>query len=211
MGKVRREKAGVGKVGGEGKAKKDNGQITKQNHGQIPRPLVCHPSVQQHSEILKHALEAVPKRLRLAQNGWTHMERKRMIIEDRISSLQMHVKRLAEIPPQIVIEERVVEQTVIVEKVIVQEKVVVQEKIVYVDRTPASANSHTNRPEPKFQAGQSVHQWWATWMPGAKVALGSIGKKGRPAWYSACVMHPPEWAETAYGGIGVTSWAYRVF
>ena len=67
MGKVRREKAGVGKVGGEGKAKKDNGHITKNSHGQIPRPLVCHPSVQQHSEILKHALEEVPKRLRLAQ------------------------------------------------------------------------------------------------------------------------------------------------
>ena len=108
----------------------------KQNHGQIPNPLVCHPSVQQHSEILKHALEEVPKRLRLAQNGWTHMERQRMIIEDRISSLQMQVKRLAEIPPRIVIEERIAEQ------------IIVQETIVYVDRTPAPSKSSTNRPEP---------------------------------------------------------------
>ena len=97
------------------------------------------------------------------------------------------------------------------EKIVVKDKLVVKEKIVYVDRTPASSTSNTNRPESKFQGGQSVHQRWATWMPGAKTTRESIGKKGRLAWYSASVMHALEWAETAYGGIIVTSWAYRVF
>ena len=43
------------------------------------------------------------------------------------------------------------------------------------------------------------------------IAQQSISKKGRPAWYSAVVLVPPQWAETAYGGIIVTSWAYQVF
>ena len=98
-----------------------------------------------------------------------------------------------------------VEKTVIVEKIVVQEKIVVEEKIVYADRSPASSKSSTCRPEPKFKSGQSVNQRWAPWMAGATTTRESIGKTGRPAWYSACVTLPPEWAETAYGGIIVTS------
>ena len=134
-----------------------------------------------------------------------------MVIEVIISSLQMQVGRLAEAPPQIIIEERVVEKTVIVEKVVVQEKIVVEEEIAYVDRSPASSKSSTSRPVPKLNAGQAVHQWWAPWMVAATKMRESIGKKGRPAWYSASVLVHHGWAETAYGGITVTSWAYNVF
>ena len=83
-----------------------------------------------------------------------------------------------------------VEKTVIVEKAVVQEKIVVEEKTVYVDRSPASSKSSTSRPEPKFKAGQAVHQWWAPWMAGATKMRVSVGKKGRPAWYSASVVVP---------------------
>ena len=114
-------------------------------------------------------------------------------------------------PPQIIIEERVVEKTVIVEKIVVQEKIVVEEETVYVDRSPASSTSSTSRPVPKFNAGQAVHQWWAPWMVAATKMRESIGKKGRPAWYSASVLVHPGWAETAYGGITVTPWAHNVF
>ena len=212
MGKVGNGKVGKGKgkAGGKGKAKDQGGDA----HNKQTRPLVCHPSVLQHSEIIIHpTIASASQKLREAEEGWIYiyMEGKRMVVEDQISSLQMQVGRLAEAPPQIIIEERVVEKTVIVEKVGVQEKIVVEEKIVYVDRSPASSKSSTSRPEPKFKAGQAVHRWWAPWMAGATTSRESIGKKGRPAWYSASVMLPPEWAETAYGGIIATSWAYRVF
>ena len=63
----------------------------------------------------------------------------------------------------------------------------VVEKTVYVDvEVPADG---ADRPPPKFLAGQSVHQWWASWMAGATTSpTGISGKTGRPAWYSASVL-----------------------
>ena len=44
------------------------------------------------------------------------------------------------------------------------------------------------RPKPLFKGGQSIHQWWASWMSGAyETPAGIKGKTGRPAWYSASV------------------------
>ena len=202
---------GKGKAGGKGKGK-DKGGDAHNKQDQITRPLVCHPSVLEYSEIIKHPTIALASQhLREAERGWRHMEGNRMAKEDQISSLQMKVWRLAEAPPQIIIEERVVEKTVIVEKIVVQENIVVEEKTVYVDRSPASSKSSTSRPEPKSKASQAVHQRWAPWMVAATKMRESIGKKGRPAWYSASVLVHPGWAETAYGGITVTSWAHNVF
>ena len=69
------------------------------------------------------------------------------------------------------------------EKIVVQEKIVIEEKIVevYVEKDAAPSG-------PRFRAGQSVHQWWAPWMDGAKEAPSRIKKKTRPAWFSSSVF-----------------------
>jgi hypothetical protein len=89
---------GKGKAGGKGKAK-DQGGDAHNKQDQITRPLVCHPSVLEYSEIIKHPTIALaPQQLREAERGWRHMEGKRMANEDQISSLQMKVWQLAEAP-----------------------------------------------------------------------------------------------------------------
>ena len=40
-------------------------------------------------------------------------------------------------------------------------------------------------PEPKFKTGQSVLQWWSSWMQSAAETPRSYNKKNRPAWFSA--------------------------
>ena len=57
MGKVGNGKVGKGKgkAGGKGKAK-DQGGDAHNKRDQITRPLVCHPSVLQHSETPYHRL-----------------------------------------------------------------------------------------------------------------------------------------------------------
>ena len=37
--------------------------------------------------------------------------------------------------------------------------------------------------QPKFQNGESVIQWWASWMQTAKEAPKSYNKSNRPAWF----------------------------
>ena len=90
---------GKGKAGGKGKGK-DKGGDAHNKQDQITRPLVCHPSVLEYSEIIKHPTIALASQhLREAERGWRHMEGNRMAKEDQISSLQMKVWRLAEAPP----------------------------------------------------------------------------------------------------------------
>jgi hypothetical protein len=93
---------GKGKAGGKGKGK-DKGGDAHNKQDQITRPLVCHPSVLQHSEIIKHpTIASVSQKVREAEEGWIYiyiyMEGKRRVVEDQISSLQMQVGRLAEAP-----------------------------------------------------------------------------------------------------------------
>jgi hypothetical protein len=50
------------------------------------------------------------------------------------------------------------------------------------------------RPLPKFATGQSVLQWWASWMKDAvKMPRSFSGKSGRPKWYSGEIVAVKEY------------------
>ena len=57
---------------------------------------------------------------------------------------------------------------------------------------------------PKFERGQSVHQWWAKRVVDAKVGMvpPTYSQKNRPAWYKAEVLaRKPEPEDIEYCGI----------
>ena len=69
------------------------------------------------------------------------------------------------------------------------------------------------RPDPKFQPGQSVLQWWSTLFKHATDATVplSYNKKKRPAWFSGEVTNPGVWADGfVYAGMPFTGWVYAV-
>ena len=148
------------------------------SHGRPPPVYVekAHPTEEEHRDIMWHKNhETMPKRLRLIEKGFRHMENQRMHKEDRLSDLRGALERKP------VVE--IVKEVVIQETVVVQEKIVAQEKIVkvYVEKDAAAS-------DPRFLAGQSVHKWWAPWMAGAKVTPTGIKGKSRPAWFSCVVF-----------------------
>ena len=98
-----------------------------------------------------------------------------MKAEDRLSGLIGIVERKDEEQAVVIVKDR------IVETIVQKEKIVVEEKIVYVEMADS-------RPEPKFRAGQGVHQWWAPWMPNAAQPPAGLKAKSRPAWFSSSVF-----------------------
>ena len=62
---------------------------------------------------------------------------------------------------------------------------------IYRKEERKAAEEGPPRPKPRFEMGQSVHHFWASWMAGAKANPRQINKKkkGRPHWYSAQVYH----------------------
>ena len=144
------------------------------------RPLLYvekpHPTEEQWSDIMwwnSNDVTKMPKRLKVAEKGFCHMELKRMLQEDRESKL----RRIAERTPD------VVEKIVYVEKEAAYQPshVVEIEKIVYVERDARPS-------EPLFKGGQAVHQFWAGWMPGCSESPAGIKGKARPAWFSSLVF-----------------------
>ena len=64
---------------------------------------------------------------------------------------------------------------------------------------------------PRFSTGQSVHQFWAKWMPGCDVMPERLNKKvPRPSWYSGQINAPPVFERIAYGGVVQETWGYVV-
>ena len=63
---------------------------------------------------------------------------------------------------------------------------------------PMGGEAH---PPPLFKNGQSVCQWWASWMKGALAPPESYNKKQRPAWFSAEVCTWNGWTSIQYAGI----------
>ena len=150
------------------------------------RPLLYvekpHPTEEQFSEIMwwsDNDVAHMPKRLKIAEKGFCHMELKRMMQEDRESNL----RGIAERTPD------VVETIVEIEKIVYVEKeaayqpstVVEIEKIVYVEKDARPS-------EPLFKGGQAVHQFWAAWMGGAAERPDGIKGKSRPAWFNSQVF-----------------------
>ena len=125
--------------------------------------------------MLKHPWQTMPKRLKTLVRGYCQQEGRRMLAEDKIADMRGALERRDEEQAVVIVKERVVEKEKIVEKI------VVEEKIVYVEMADS-------RPEPKFRAGQGVHQWWAPWMPNAAQPPAGIKAKSRPAWFSSSVF-----------------------
>ena len=62
---------------------------------------------------------------------------------------------------------------------------------------------------PRFRAGQSVLQWWASWFKNEGPAPKVYGKKRRPSWFSGEILTPAVWTEDkVYAGVKYTGWVY---
>ena len=127
-----------------------------------------------HEADMQHHLESMQR---------AHNE----LMDQAVEEMRAQGVRTVEVPVEVeVIKEVVVEVEVeVFKEVKVIEKVVVVQKVyVEVDVLPDGIE----RPKPLFKGGQSIHQWWASWMSGAyETPAGIKGKTGRPAWYSASV------------------------
>jgi hypothetical protein len=110
-----------------------------------------------------------------------------VLMDEALKEMRAPLVRTVEVPVEVVVEVPVVQEVVVFKEVKVIEKVVhVVEKKIYVEVDVLPKGDP--RPQPLFRGGQSVHQWWATWMSGSyETPLGIKGKTGRPAWYSASV------------------------
>ena len=127
-----------------------------------------HPTEEQWSEIMwwnNNDVTKMPKRLKVAEKGFCHMELKRMLQEDRESKL----RGIAERTPDVV------------EKIVYQEVYVESEKIVYVEKDAPPS-------KPLYAGGQAVHQFWAAWMGGAAERPDGLKGKSRPAWFNSQVF-----------------------
>ena len=99
------------------------------------------------------------------------------IMNEAMAKMRGQAVRTVEVEVEVIKE-------VEVEVEVIKEVVVLQKVFIEVDVLPDGVE----RPPPLFRGGQSIHQWWASWMSGAhETPAGIKGKTGRPAWYSANV------------------------
>ena len=66
-------------------------------------------------------------------------------------------------------------------------------------------------PPALFKCGQSVLQWWASWMKDAKETPASYNKKTRPAWFSAEVTSYCGYGDIKYAGQMIRAHLYNVY
>ena len=66
-------------------------------------------------------------------------------------------------------------------------------------------------PPALFKCGQSVLQWWASWMKNALETPKSYNKKNRSAWFSAEVMSYVRYGEIKHAGQMMTAHLYHVY
>ena len=105
------------------------------------------------------------------------MQRAHNELMDEAMKANKPLVRTVEVVKEVVVE--VVKEVHVVQKVEVEKKIYVEVDVLH---------KGAPRPAPLFRGGQSVHQWWASWMSGAyETPAGIKGKTGRPAWYSASV------------------------
>ena len=66
--------------------------------------------------------------------------------------------------------------------------------------------------DPLYGVGQSVLHWRSSWFESGEPRPKGKGKKKRPRWFSAEIVHPPVWAEnTVYAGFTYTGWVYPAY
>ena len=139
--------------------------LTDLRHGSLLNRYHARSTAELHSLLNRYHARST------AELHSRHMENLRMQREDKLSDLRGSLERkpLVEIFTE--------------GKIVVQEKIVIEERIVevYVEKAAAA-------PGPRFQRGQSVHQWWAPWMDGAKETPSGSRKKSRPSWFSSEVF-----------------------
>ena len=76
--------------------------------------------------------------------------------------------------------------------------------------TPGSARGSAG-PEYRFQAGQSVLQWWANWFKNTAEPREHNKKKEQPSWYSGEILNPARYVKDfPYAGERYTGIAYGV-
>ena len=93
------------------------------------------------------------------------------LMDEAMKKVRAPLVRTVEVPVEVTVIKEVVVEVEVIEKV-------VQKVYVEVDVLPKGKP----RPEPLFRGGQSIHQWWASWMSGAyETPAGIKGKHGRPA------------------------------
>ena len=87
------------------------------------------------------------------------------------------------------------------------------ENAVRAAESSAMAASGSDRPEPKFRSGQSVHHYWASWFPGCGPGQHpQLKKNKRPAWYSSEIVSVAAWkTDLPYAGTNHTGWAYLCY
>ena len=66
-------------------------------------------------------------------------------------------------------------------------------------------------PSALFKCGQSVLQWWASWMKNALETPKTYNKKSRPAWFSAEVTSYVRYGKIKYAGQTMTDHLYHVY
>ena len=185
------------------------------------------PSTSELDDMLYYGPACAGKPLKLKFKAYTHREGQKMGMEDALSGLRAVAERekaakdaaaamhQAELESQAEAMEREFAKAVenfkgktievIVEKQVVVEKEVYRDVFVEVEVLHEGAE----RPPPLFKGGQSVHQWWASWMAGAyEVPAGIRGKSGRPAWYSASVFSWEQFCLQACRDAGVPGVAF---
>ena len=100
-----------------------------------------------------------------------------VIMDEALKEMRAPLVRTVEVVVEVPVEVVVFKEVKVIEKVV--ERVYVEVDVLHKGEP---------RPAPLFRGGQSVHQWWASWMSGAyETPAGIKGKTGRPAWYSASV------------------------
>ena len=66
-------------------------------------------------------------------------------------------------------------------------------------------------PPALFKCGESVLQWWASWMKDAEETPASYHKKNRPAWFIAEVTSYCGYADITYAGHVIREHLYNVY
>ena len=158
------------------------------------------PTKAEYEQMVCGGPYGVGKALRLKFKAYTQREGQKMGMEDVLSGLVTVAERektakdaaatlhQAELEHQMQAMEKAHFLEMLNHEGKTVEVEVIVEKEIYVDRyvEVEVLPDGVEKPPPLFKGGQSVHQWWVSWMAGAyEVPAGIKGKSGRPAWYSA--------------------------